>query len=128
MRYGAIRLDSQKTLRSARTAVRFRIADDPDSAVSAHTWPVAIALSAQILKCGTSSGANYEEADDGSSDRDSLAKKKIALRETKESRFRLRLIRRAGFLKAEHDPVIHESDELVKILSTIIRNESEDGA
>jgi hypothetical protein len=34
-----------------------------------HTrGPVAIALSAQILKCGTSSGANYEEADDGSSD------------------------------------------------------------
>ena len=90
-----------------------------------HTQgPVAIALSTQILKCGTSSGANYEEADDGSSDRDALAKKKISLREMKEARFRLRLVRRAGFLKAEHDPVIRESDELVKILSTIIRNES----
>lgn len=90
-----------------------------------HTQgPVAIALSTQILKCGTSSGANYEEADDGSSDRDALAKKKISLREMRESRFRLRLLRRAGFLKPEHDPVIQESDELVKILSTIIRNES----
>ena len=33
-----------------------------------HTrGPVAIALSAQVLRSGTSAGANYEEADDGSS-------------------------------------------------------------
>src|SRR5688572_6011638 len=33
-----------------------------------HTrGPVASALSYQLLKCGTSAGANYEEADDGSS-------------------------------------------------------------
>ena len=85
--------------------------------------PVATALSYQILKCGTSAGANYEEADDGSSPRDSVAKKKIALRELKESRWRLRLLRFAGFLSAEHDPVIQESDELVRILSAIIRKD-----
>jgi four helix bundle protein len=83
---------------------------------------VAAALATQILRCGTSCGANYEEADDGSSERDALAKKKIALREIKEARFRLRLVRRAGYLKPEHDPVIQESDELVRILSTVIRN------
>ena len=44
----------------------------------------AKALSYQVLKCGTSVGSNYEEADDGSSDRDTLAKRKIALREIKE--------------------------------------------
>jgi four helix bundle protein len=49
--------------------------------------PVAVALSEQLLKCGTSAGANYEEADDGSSPRDSLAKKRIALRELKEPAF-----------------------------------------
>ena len=50
-----------------------------------HTrGPVAIAFSYQVLKCGTSVGANYEEADDGSSDRDRLAKRKICLREIKE--------------------------------------------
>jgi four helix bundle protein len=88
-----------------------------------HTQgPVAIALSAQLLRCGTSSGANYEEADDGSSDRDALAKQKIALREMKETRFRLRLLRRAGFLSPVHDPVIQESDELVRILATVVRN------
>jgi four helix bundle protein len=62
-----------------------------------HTrGPVAAALSYQLLKCGTSAGANYEEADDGSSKRDEIAKKKIVLRELKESRFRLRVLRRTG--------------------------------
>ena len=82
--------------------------------------PVAVALSYQLLKSGTSAGANYEEADDGSSERDALAKKKIVLRELKESRFRLRVLRRCGFLTAAHDPVTAEATELVKILATIV--------
>lgn len=90
-----------------------------------HTQgPIAIALSAQLLRSGTSAGANYEEADDGSSDRDSLAKKRIVLRELKETNFRLRVLRRAGILTPAQDPVINESKELVKIVSTIIRNAS----
>ena len=68
-----------------------------------------------------SAGSNFEEADDGSSPRDSLAKKKIVLRELKECRWRMRLVRSAGILTPAQDPVIVESDELVKILSTIIR-------
>ena len=40
-----------------------------------HTCgPVAIDLSPQLLACGTSAAANYEEADDGSSRRDRVAK------------------------------------------------------
>jgi len=74
------------------------------------------------LRCDTSAGANYEEADDGSSDRDTIAKRKITLREPKDCRWRLRLIRAAGLLTLEQEPVIRESDELVRILATIIRN------
>jgi len=88
-----------------------------------HTrGPIGIAVSSQILRAGTSAGANYEEADDGSSRRDSIAKKKIVLRELKECRWRMRLVRAAGLLTANQDPVIKESDELVRILSTVIRN------
>jgi four helix bundle protein len=79
------------------------------------------ALSEQILRSGTSAGANYEEADDGSSPRDSTAKMRIALRELKETRFRLRVLRECDVLTSEHDPVLLESDELVRILATIIR-------
>ena len=87
-----------------------------------HTrGPVAVALSEQLLRCGTSAGANYEEADDGSSRRDKLAKRRIVLRELKETRFRLRVLRRAGFLLPAHDPVLTEAHELVKIVAAIIR-------
>ena len=67
-----------------------------------HTrGPVASALSDQLLKSGTSAGANYEEADDGSSPRDTVAKQRIALREMKETRFRLDVLRRSGLLEQE---------------------------
>ena len=48
-------------------------------------------------------------------------KKKIALRELKETRIRLRMLRKSNILREEHDPVINESDELVRILATVIR-------
>jgi four helix bundle protein len=87
-----------------------------------HTrGPVASALSYQLLKCGTSAGANYEEADDGSSDRDALAMRRITLRELKEARFRLRVLRHCELLSRDHDPVINESDELVRIIATLVR-------
>jgi len=66
--------------------------------------------------------SNYEEADDGSNGRDSIAKKKITLRELKEARFRIRVLRHCGFLTSAQEPVIAESDELVRIVATVIRN------
>jgi four helix bundle protein len=87
-----------------------------------HTrGPVAKALSYQVLKAGTSAGSNYEEADDGSSARDKLAKRKICLRELKETRYRLRVCRKSGYLVAAQDPVINESDELVRIVATLVK-------
>jgi four helix bundle protein len=91
-----------------------------------HTrGPVAVALSAQVLKAGTSASANYEEADDATGKGDKRAKRKIVLRELKEARVRMRMLRRCDLLTAEHDPVIRESDELVRIVATIIRNSEE---
>ena len=91
-----------------------------------HTrGPVATALSYQILKSGTSAGANYEEADDGSSHRDSLAKKRIVLRELKETLWRLRVVRSVGFLGEDEQPVLVECDELVRIVATLVRKGSQ---
>jgi four helix bundle protein len=87
-----------------------------------HTCgPIAIELSTQILKAGASAAANYEEADDATGKKDEIAKKKIALRELKETRIRLRILRKSNILTEEHDPVINENDELVRILATVIR-------
>jgi four helix bundle protein len=90
-----------------------------------HTrGPIAITLSEQVLTSSSSAGANYEEADDGSSARDKLAKRKIVLREITEVNFRLRVLRQSGFLSEIHDPVIQESLELKLILAKIVRNTS----
>jgi four helix bundle protein len=86
-----------------------------------HTQgPIAAALAAQLLRSGTSAGANYEEADDGSSPRDRRAKMRIALRELKETSFYLRVLRQAGILTTAHEPVLGECAELVKIVATLL--------
>ena len=85
---------------------------------------MAKALSYQVLKSGTSAGANYEEVDGDSSGRDKLAKKRIVLRELMETRFRLRVLRQCGFLSAAHNPVLQETAELIKIVATIVRKET----
>jgi len=44
----------------------------------------------------------------------------------KEARIRMRMLRSTGLLAAEHDPVIDESDELIRILATVIRKSEGD--
>jgi len=86
-----------------------------------HTrGPIAVALCAQLLRSGTSAGANYEEADDGSSQRDVRAKRQIVLRELKETSFRLRVLRKTGILTPAQDPVINECAELVRIVAALL--------
>ena len=88
-----------------------------------HTrGPIARRLSYQILDAGTSVGSNAEEADGASSHNDFIAKNRIALKEAKETRFRLRVCQRTGLLSAEFSPMVQESDELVKILGKIVHN------
>jgi four helix bundle protein len=84
--------------------------------------PIATSLSDQILRAANSAGANYEEADDGSSPVDTRGKRRITLRELKETLFRLRVLRATGYLEPCHDPVVEEALELKKIVATIIRN------
>jgi four helix bundle protein len=90
-----------------------------------HTrGPIPRHLSYQLLDSGTSAGANYEEADSGSSPRDTLAKRKIVLRELKETKFRLLVLRESGYLIPAQDPVINETTELMNIVAALIRNTS----
>ena len=93
-----------------------------------HTrGPIAGAFSIQLVDAAVSAAANAEEADDASSDKDFRAKERICLREIKEARLRLRVLRHAGFLEVEHDRLIQESDELRRIVSTMIRNNASKG-
>src|SRR6476660_8352797 len=74
-------------------------------------------LAEQILRAGNSAGANYEEADDGSSPADTRAKRRLSLRELKEALFRLRVVRATGFLGPDFDPVSQETIELKLIMA-----------
>ena len=79
-------------------------------------------FSYQLLSAGTSTGANAEESDGASSHDDFIAKNRIALKEAKETRFRLRVCRRCELLDSRFDPLVNESDELVRILGKIVHN------
>src|SRR5678815_1336249 len=88
-----------------------------------HTrGPVARALSYQILDAGTSVGSNAEEADGASSRRDFIAKMRISLKEAKEVRYRMTVCRRCEFLDGRFDPLLQESDEIVRIIGKIVHN------
>ena len=88
-----------------------------------HTrGPIERALSFQILAAGTSIGANVQEADGASSRADFVAKLRIALKEAKETRFRLALCRESELLDARFDPLLKEADEVVRIIGAIVHN------
>jgi len=80
-------------------------------------------LGRQLIRAGTSVGANVEEADAAESDKDFVHKVSIARKEARESRYWLRLLKESGVWQEEGmDYLVQEATELIKILSTIIRN------
>ncbi|MCK4655103.1 MAG: four helix bundle protein [Candidatus Cloacimonetes bacterium] len=75
----------------------------------------------QLLKAGSSVGANLEEADGSLTINDFVYRVDISFKECKESRYWLRLIVDRKLLKKGIvQPLLDESLELIKILSTII--------
>lgn len=77
-------------------------------------------LSKQILRSGTSIGANMEEALGGQSRRDFLAKVSIAYKETRETHYWLRLLRDSSFLKNKTaQSLLDDCEELLKIFGSI---------
>ncbi len=56
-------------------------------------------LAKQVLRCGTSIGANVEEALGGQSDKDFVAKLSVAYKEARETHYWLRLLRDCQVLK-----------------------------
>ncbi len=78
-------------------------------------------LADQILRCGTSVGANMEEAVGGFSRRDFAAKCGIAYKEARESHYWLRLLRDTECLEPRlAESLINDADELKRILAAII--------
>ena len=80
-------------------------------------------LAPQLLRCGTSIGANLEEARGGESRRDFISKCSISLKEARESLFRLRVAGRCLLgPKGKATALAKEAKELAAIIGAIVRN------
>src|SRR5208283_667423 len=82
-------------------------------------------LSRQLLRSGTSIGANVEEALAGQSRKDFLAKMAVACKEARETRYWLALLQQSNMTKAELNPVVQNIDELIRILTSIVKTTAE---
>lgn len=80
-------------------------------------------LSKQLLRSGTSIGANIAEAQQAQSRPDFISKLNIALKEASETRYWLRLMEATDYLtKSEYESIIADCIELEKILSASVKS------
>jgi len=83
-------------------------------------------ISGQLLRSGTSIGANVEEALAGQSRKDFFAKMSIAPKEARESNYRLRLLKDSGISDTKDvQELLEKSNVLIKILTSIVKTGNE---
>ena len=79
-------------------------------------------MSKQLLRCGTSIGANVSEAQYGQSKADFHAKMQIALKEANETYYWLRLLYRTDYLsKVQFQSLSNDIEELLRLLTAICK-------
>jgi four helix bundle protein len=78
-------------------------------------------LSKQLIRSGTSIGANVEESQSGQSKADFVHKLEIALKEARETRYWLRIMITTEIIEqSKLSSLLNESEELIKIIAAII--------
>lgn len=83
-------------------------------------------LSKQLLRSGTSIGANIAEAFYGQSEADFVSKLSIAQKEAGETMYWLELLHESEYLKQnEYDSIYSDSEELIKLLTSSIKTVKE---
>ena len=86
-------------------------------------------LSKQLMRSGTSIGANIEEALQGISKKDFTAKMSIALKESFETHYWIRLLSDSNLISANEASMIKNAcSELMKMLTSIVRTSKGNGA
>lgn len=78
-------------------------------------------LSKQLLRSGTSIGANVEEALAGISRKDFIAKMSISSKEARETRYWLRLLQASQLVKLDYSSYLEKIDEIISILTAIVK-------
>ena len=77
-------------------------------------------LSKQLLRCGTSIGANIEEAIGGQTEKDFFAKLTISYKEARETHYWIRLLKDTSSLSNEEaQSLLNDVEELLRIIGSI---------
>lgn len=85
-------------------------------------------MSKQLLRCGTSIGANVRESLYAQSRKDFISKLNIALKEAGETDYWLDVIHSADyFTDDEFTSLKDDNDQLLKLLTSIIKKTKENG-
>jgi len=85
--------------------------------------PFGFEIGKQLVRSGTSIGANIEEAQSAVSKLDFINKLSISLKEARETKYWLRIIKETKINKLLNtDSLLDEIEEIIKILVTIIKN------
>ena len=83
-------------------------------------------MSKQLLRCGTSIGANVKEAMRGQSKADFISKLHIALKETAETEYWLRLLLMSEYISADMgESMLRDCLEIKRILVASINTAKE---
>jgi len=85
-------------------------------------------ISKQLLRCGTSIGANVNEAISAQSKADFISKMAIASKEARETKYWIELLIETEYLNANENYVKslqNEIEEIIKILTSIVKTSQE---
>lgn len=78
-------------------------------------------ISKQLLRSGTSIGANIEEATAAQTKKDFTTKMSIASKEARETRYWLRLLNKSKLVKYDYKNYLNKIDELIRIITAIVK-------
>ncbi|MFN8437892.1 MAG: four helix bundle protein [Cytophagales bacterium] len=82
-------------------------------------------ISKQILRSGTSIGANVEEASASVSKRDFIHKMSIASKEARETKYWLKLLNMSSLVDINLDEYLNQIDSIINILTKIVKTSQE---
>jgi four helix bundle protein len=78
-------------------------------------------ISKQLLRSGTSIGANVEEATAAQTKKDFATKMSIASKEARETRYWLRLLNKSKLVEYDYKSYLNKIDELIRIITAIVK-------
>lgn len=79
-------------------------------------------LSKQLLKSGTSIGANIEEGDAAQTKKDFVAKMSIASKESRETRYWIRLLMKSSLVEFSiNSKYLDQCEELIRLTTSIVK-------